>query len=324
MASFKFNNVYLHNSYSIVSDVEANGNIKNYDKVIDDYYFGLKTFEGAEIKMQKNVIDHLLAIDNNIDIIVGGDLSNQIAITSYMAIKYDISYLGTYSACASFNSSLIILSSLIDAKKIKKGIAITSSHNKVAERQFRYPVEYGAPKPKRSTYTATGSCGVIVSNNKSNIKVESATVGKSIDYGIKDVYNMGAVMAPAAANCLYSHLKDMKRDIKYYDVILTGDLGIYGSSIFKELLLKEYSIKITNHIDAGSILYKKEQKLYAGSSGPVTVSLVLFNKILKDNKYKKILVLATGSLHSPTLVNQHNSIPAICHAISLEVNNDIH
>lgn len=318
MASIKFNKVYLSSSYSVVSKLESQGTIKNYDFVINDYYFGQKTFEGAEIKMQRVVVDYLLEKNKKIDLIVGGDLSNQLAITSFMAAKYDISYLGSYSACATFNSSLITISSLIESNKIKNAIAITSSHNKVAERQFRYPVEYGAPKVKRSTYTATGSCGVIVTKEKTNIKVESATIGKVVQMGIKDANNMGAVMAPAAATTLDEHLKELNRDISYYDLILTGDLGIYGSKILKELLLKEYNIKIKNHIDAGSIIYKKEQKLYAGSSGPVSLPLVLFNKILKE-KYKKILVLATGSLHSQTTVNQHREIPAICHAISLEV-----
>ena len=319
MASMKFKNVYLDSTYSIVSKLEAQGSIKDYDYVIDDYYFGLKTFEGAEIKMQRVVIDYLLSKNNKIDLIIGGDLSNQLAITSFMASKYGISYLGSYSACATFNSSVISLAALIDGNKIKNGIAITSSHNKVAERQFRYPIEYGAPKAKRSTYTATGSCGVIVTKNQTNIKVEAATIGKVVEMGVKDSMNMGAVMAPAAANTLSEHLKDLDRDLSYYDLVLTGDLGIYGSKILKELLKENYNLKLKNHIDAGSILYKKEQELYAGSSGPVSLPLVLFNKVLKDKKYKKILVLATGSLHSQVFVNQHKPIPAICHAISLEV-----
>lgn len=318
MASIKYKNVYLNEYYTITSKLEKDGNI-NADQIIDDYYFGCKTFEGAEIKMQRTVIDYLLKKNNKIDLIVGGDLSNQLAITSFMAAKYDISYLGMYSACSTFNSSIITLSSLIDSNKIKNGIAITSSHNKVAERQFRYPIEYGAPKKKTNTYTATGSAGVIISKNKSNIKVESATIGRAIDSEIKDVNNMGAVMAISACNTLYKHLKDLKRDINYYDIIITGDLGIYGSNIFKEYLKEKYKITIKKYLDAGSNVYKKEQNLLAGSSGPTTLPLFLFTKILKNKKYKKILLLSTGSLHSPTLVNQKNTIPSICHAISLEV-----
>lgn len=317
MSSLLFKNVYLHDYYTISSKIEYEGNIIP-DLVIDNYYFGCKTFEGAEIKMQRTVIDYLLN-KNKIDLIIGGDLSNQLAISSYMACKYDIPYLGMYSACATFNSALITMSNLIDSNKIKQGIVITSSHNKVSERQFRYPIEYGAPKSNYSTYTATGSAGVIVSKKKSNIKIESATIGRVIDSKTKDVNNMGAVMAISACNTLYQHLKDLNRDINYYDLILTGDLGIYGSKIFKEYLNKEYNLKIKNYIDAGSNIYKKEQNLYAGSSGPISLPLYLFTNIIPKNKYKKILLLATGSLHSPTLVNQKNTLLSTCHAVSLEV-----
>ncbi len=319
MASLKFKNVYLSDNYTIVGPLEAKSNLKKYNMKINDYYFGLKTFEGAEVKMQRVIIDHLLKKNKDIELIVGGDLSNQLVTTSFMAANYSISYLGSYSACATFNSSIITLGALIDAKKINKGIAITSSHNKVAERQFRYPIEYGAPRVKRSTYTATGALGVVLTSSKTNIKVESATIGSSIDYGVKDALNMGAVMAPAAANTLYKHLNDLNRKIDYYDLIITGDLGKYGANIFKELCSNNYNLIVNNYLDAGSNLYKEEQNLNAGSSGPITLPLYLFNNILNSKKYKKILVIATGSLHSTTLVNQHNSIPSIAHAISLEV-----
>ena len=319
MSSIKYNNVYLSNNYSVVGPEETKGNIKNFDLVIPDFYFGEKTFEEAEMKMQKTVIDYLLLQNNKIDVIVGGDLSNQIAITSHTVSNYSIPYLGCYSACATFNESLIILSNLLECKKIKEGIAITSSHNLVAKRQFRYPVEYGAPRPKKCTFTATGAVGVILSNKKTNIQLESSTIGKVVDYGIKDAQNMGAVMAPAAVDTLITHLNDLKRDINYYDIILTGDLGRVGSKLFKELLHQDYNLKINNYLDAGSNLYKDEQELYSSSSGPVTIPLVLFNKILKNKKYKHILVIATGSLHSPTLTNQSETIPGIAHAVSLEV-----
>ena len=317
MSSLVFKNVYLHDYYSITSKLEYEGNITP-DLVIDDYYFGCKTFEGAEIKMQRTVIDYLLN-KNKANLIIGGDLSNQLAISSYMACKYDIPYLGMYSACATFNSALITMSNLIDSNKIKQGIVITSSHNKVAERQFRYPIEYGAPKKKVATYTATGSIGIIVSKKKSNIKVEAATIGRVVDSKTKDVNNMGAVMAISACNTLYQHLKDLNKDINDYDLILTGDLGTYGSKIFKEYLNKEYNIRIKNYLDAGSNIYKKEQELFSGASGPICLPLYLFTNIINKNKYKKILLLATGSLHSTTLVNQKNTLLSTCHAISLEV-----
>lgn len=322
MASLKYNNCYIKDSYSIVGPMEKMGQIKNYDLTIDDYYFGEKTFEKAEVKMQRKAIDEILLRNNltqsNIDLVVGGDLFNQIAVTSNALENYNISFLGTYSACATFVESLIISANMIN-KSIKKVIAITSAHNLTAEKQFRYPVEYGSPKHKSNTFTATGCVTCLLTNEKSRIKLESATIGQVVNMGIKDVNNMGAVMAPAAASSIIKHLQENKRDINYYDVILTGDLGSIGTEILKEYLNINYKIKLKNHIDAGMQIYSDNQDVNAGSSGPVSLPLVLFNKILKNKKYKKILVVGTGSLHTPTFVNQKNTIGAIAHVVSLEV-----
>lgn len=324
MASIKYNNCYINDSYSVAGPMEKDGQIKNYDYTLDDYYFKEKTFENAEAKMQKKAIDNLLfknkLNDSNIDIVVGGDLFNQIGITSKALENYNISFLGTYSACATFVENLIISANMLSNKNIKNIVAITSSHNLTAEKQFRYPIEYGAMKYKCNTFTATGSVACLVSNKESSINIESATIGQVINMGIKDVNNIGAVMAPAAASTIIKHLEEMKRDINYYDVILTGDLGSVGSKILKEFLDINYKLKLKNHIDAGMEIYTKIQNINAGSSGPVSLPLVLFNKILKNKKYKKILIVGTGSLHTPTLVNQKNSIAAIAHAVSLEVN----
>lgn len=323
MASIKYNNCYINDSYSVVGPMEKKGKIKNYDYALDDYYFKEKTFENAEAKMQQKAIDNLIfknkLNDSNIDIVIGGDLFNQIGITSKALENYNISFLGTYSACATFVENLIIAANMLTNKNIKKIIAITSSHNLTAEKQFRYPIEYGSLKYKCNTFTATGSVACLISNDKSNIKIESATIGQVINMGIKDVNNMGAVMAPAAASTIIKHLEETKRDINYYDIIVTGDLGSVGSEILKEFLSINYDIKLKNHIDAGMEIYTKTQDVNAGSSGPVSLPLVLFNKILKNKKYKKILIVGTGSLHTPTLVNQKNSLAAIAHAVSLEV-----
>lgn len=322
MASLKYNNCYIKDSYSIVGPMEKMGQIKNYDLTIEDYYFGEKTFEKAEVKMQRKAIDEILLrnslTQSNIDLVVGGDLFNQIAVTSNALENYNISFLGTYSACATFVESLIISANMIN-KSIKKVIAITSAHNLTAEKQFRYPVEYGSPKHKSNTFTATGCVTCLLTNEKSRIKLESATIGQVVNMGIKDVNNMGAVMAPAAASSIIKHLQENKRDINYYDVILTGDLGSIGTEILKEYLNINYKIKLKNHIDAGMLIYSDNQDVNAGSSGPVSLPLVLFNKILKNKKYKKILVVGTGSLHTPTFVNQKNTIGAIAHVVSLEV-----
>ena len=317
MASFKYNNVYINKNYSIAGKYENNGVLKNVNRYINDFYDEEKTIEDCEVKMQKEVLRYLK--NKNTELIVGGDLSNQITTSSSSVVDNNISFLGVYSACASFISSLIILSNFIDKGLINEGIAITSSHNLASEKQFRFPVEYGALKPSYSTFTTTGSVGCIVSNEKSRIKITSATIGSVVDMGIKDANNMGAVMAPSAAKVLYKHLQFSKTTVKDYDLILTGDLGKYGAELFRTLLKKDYNINIKNHIDAGSIIYKKEQEKYSGGSGPVCLPLILFNNILENSKYKKILVIGTGSLHCPTLVNQKHSLPSISHIVSLEV-----
>lgn len=323
MASKKFNNVFIKDNFSIVGPLEKEGLLKNYDFAMDDYYYGEKTFEQAEIKMQKVVMDNLLLhnrlTDSKIDLLVGGDLLNQICISNYNASKYLIPYLGTYSACASYVEELIVGSAFISGKLAKNVVCITSSHNLNAERQFRYPVEYGAIKKHTTTFTTTGASATLLTSEETNIRIESATIGKAIDMGINDANNMGAVMAPAAASTLVTHLNEMKRNANYYDLILTGDLGRVGKELFLELLNKVYNVNLKNYIDAGCEIYTDSQETYAGASGPVALPLMLFDKILGCKKYKKILVIATGSLQSVQLANQKLGIPGIAHAVSLEV-----
>ncbi len=322
MASLKFNNVYIKDFYSIAGPLEKDGQIRKFDATLDDYYFGEKTFEQAEIKMQQTVIDNLLFNNSlnstDIDLLVGGDLLNQIAITNYNIKKYKIPFLGIYNACATFAEGLIISSLFLENKNAQNVITITSSHNLTAEKQFRYPVEYGSVKYATSTFTSTGSVGGLLANS-GKIKIESATIGCAIDLGCSDVNNMGAVMAPAAADTISKHLKDLNRDISYYDLVLTGDLGSIGSKIFLEYLERVYKIKLKKHMDSGCEIFLENQNINAGASGPVALPLVLFNKVIHNRKYKKILIVATGSLHSPQLVNQKNTIPGIAHAVSLEV-----
>ena len=212
---------------------------------------------------------------------------------------------------------------MIEANQIKNCITSASSHNNGAEKQFRYPVEYGGPKPKTTTFTTTGCAMAYLSSNKKGIKVESATIGKVVDLGVKDVFNMGAVMTPACANTIYKHLIDMKRDINYYDLVLSGDLGTYGKDILKEYMRHEYGINMNNYDDTACMIYDlKNQPVYAGGSGPACAPLVTYGYIfhlMKEKKLKKVLLVATGSLHSVATVNEHMTIPSIAHAISLEV-----
>ena len=323
MASKKFNNVYIKDNFSIVGPLERDGLLKTYDLVMDDYYYSEKTFEQAEIKMQKIVLDNLLnknkLSESKVDALIGGDLINQTSISSYNASKFRIPYLGVYSACATYAEELIVGASFLSGKLAKNIVAITSSHNLNAERQFRYPVEYGAVKKHTTTFTTTAAVSTLLTSEQTNIKIESATIGKALDMGITDTNNMGAVMAPAAAETLNTHLLEMKRNINYYDLVLTGDLGLVGREIFLEMLNKQYNINLKKYMDAGCEIYTNSQETYAGASGPVALPLVLFDKVLSSKRYKKILIIATGSLQSVQLANQKLGIPGIAHAISLEV-----
>ena len=324
--NFKYKNVYLNETALVAGPYEAKGCFGNYfDKTYNDFYFGTDSWEKAEVKLITESVSILLSKaklkKDDIDIHISSDLLNQLVASNYASKDINIPYIGVYAACASSTLGIIIASNMIDSKQIKKAICSVSSHNASAEKQFRYPVEYGGPKRKTTTSTSTGGCAALVSNVKKGVKIESGTIGTVIDMNIKDVYHMGAVMAPAAAETLYEHLKYHKRDTDYYDLILTGDLGVYGREIFKDYLKEKYNIELNNYEDAGSILYGNNKKMYAGGSGPACMPLIgygyVFDK-LKKKEYKKVLLIATGALHSVCMCNEKNSIPSIAHAISLE------
>lgn len=325
---FKYNNVYINETATVSGPYEANGPLSKYfDKSYQDLYFGMPTWEQAESKLITDSIDivlNKLGLNKfNIDMMISGDLLNQIVSSSYAAKNVNTSFVGVYAACATSTLSLIMAANMIEAGQINNAICTTSSHNNGAEKQFRYPVEYGAPKNITTTFTATGGAAAYLSNKKSGIKIESGTIGSVVDLDITDVNNMGAVMAPAAATTIYEHLRDTGRNPDYYDLILTGDLGIYGKEILKEYLLSEYGITLNKYEDTGTMLFDlKKQPVKAGASGPVCLPLVSYGYIfdlIKKKKLKKVLLVATGALMNTTMVNQKLSIPAVAHAVSVEV-----
>lgn len=323
--TFNYNNVYLNNVSSIAGKYESEGPLKNYyDKTYNDFYINTKSWEDAEVKLLTEAIDLVIKKENrSADLLISGDLLNQIVASNYTASTLNIPYLGIYSACSTITEGMLIASNFIESGKVKNIIVSTSSHNNSAEKQFRYPIEYGSKKRKMCTFTTTGGTALFLSDKKSDIKIKSATIGKVVDMGVSDVNNMGAVMAPAAANTLYTHLIDNELEPNYYDLILTGDLGMYGKDIFKEYMEKEYNIKLNNYDDTACMIYDiNKQHVYAGGSGPACMPLVFNSYILpkmKNKEIKKVLLLATGALMSPAMVNLKKTIPAISHAISLEV-----
>ena len=326
--TFKFNNVYINETETIAGKKEKQGPLGNYyDRFKRDYYFEQKTWEQAEIKLLTESILDILKKSrlskNQIDVFISGDLLNQNVVSNYTAAHFNFPYLGIYNACATSVEGLIVSSIMLENGMIKRALAATSSHNNSAEKQFRYPVEYGGPKHKSMTFTVTGAASAILSREKSNIKVESATIGRCNNSYTKDVNYMGGVMAISAAKTIYDHLSEMKRDASYYDLILTGDLGKYGKDILKDFYKVQYKEELKNLDDAACMIYDiDKQRVYSGGSGPACLPLVAYSYIIKqmkEGKIKKVLLVATGALMNTTVVNQKLEIPSIAHAISLEV-----
>lgn len=324
--TFKFNNVYVGGSSTVAGPYEANGPLgKLFDKTYNDLYMNAKTWETAEVNMILDSVDILKTKigKKQIDIHLGSDLLNQLVPTNYASRNLGIPLIGIYSACASSAASIAIASSLIDSKQVNGALITSSSHNNSAEKQYRNPVEYGGPKKSYSTFTTTGCASLYLTNEENEIRVESATIGRVIDMGISDVSNMGAVMAPAAADVINTHLRDTKRDSSYYDLILTGDLGMIGKDILKEYINKEYNIQLNNLDDSACMIFDiYKQPVYSGGSGVACLPLVSYSYIfneMKNKKLKRVLLVATGALMNPCMCNEKLTIPAISHAISLEV-----
>lgn len=330
--TFKYNNVYLTDVSTVAGPYESHGPLgRYYDKIYNDFYCGAKTWEQAECRMLIDSVDMVLykanKLKNDIDLHISGDLLNQIVSTNYASASLGIPLIGIYSACSTSVLGLIIGSNMVDKEQIRNCLVSTSSHNNGAEKQFRQPVEYGGPKKKTTTFTTTGAASFLLSTKTSKIRIESATIGSVVDLGVTDQSHMGAVMAPSAASTIYQHLKDLKRDINYYDLILTGDLGVYGKKILIEYLKTEYNINLKNYDDTACMIYDLEkQNVYAGGSGPACLPLVfnsyIYPKML-NVEISRVLLIATGALLSPSMVNQKLSIPSISHAISLEVTDDL-
>ena len=311
---------------SIGGPKESAGELGEYiENKSDDDTFGEKTFEKAEKKMLYTVIDNSIknadkAIDD-IDAIIAGDLLDQIISATFSARSFDAGYLGVYNACATFTEALTIGATLVDGGYLENVVCGTSSHFSSAERQYRYPLELGCTRPPQAQWTVTGA-GACVIGHGEGAKITCATVGRVVDFGVVDVNNMGAAMAPAAADTLYTHFKETGRDPDYYDVIISGDLGVLGSRILTDLIWqKGYDIS-KNYLDCGAIVYKNAEKEYQGGSGAGCSSMVFcsyFYKKLREKKIKRVLLMSTGALFSSLSSQQGESIPGIAHAVCIEM-----
>ncbi len=312
--------------YSAVAGIkEGEGNFKNYfDTVLEDDLYGEKTFEHAErkifIEAIKNTATKAKLKISDIDILVSGDLLNQIISSSFSARELNLPYLGLYGACSTMAESLAVGACLVDGNFMNNVVCCTGSHFSSAERQYRFPLELGNQRPPTSQWTVTGAGCTILSNKPSKIRVASATFGQVVDYGINDVNNMGAAMAPAAMSTLINHFQDTDTKPADYDLIVTGDLGKLGSEILMDLMEREGYTLGKEYSDCGQMMFNDKQKTYQGASGAGCSAIVLNSYILKkmeEGEYNRVLFCATGALLSTTSSQQGDTIPGICHLVEL-------
>lgn len=310
-----------------VGQKEAEGPLgKYFDKAYTDEFCGEKTFEKAETHLQKAAIETAIKkarlTKNNINCAFAGDLLNQCIGSSFGMRDLKIPFAGLYGACSTMALSMILAGLFTDCGAALNTIAAASSHFCSAERQYRYPLEYGGQRTPASQWTVTGAgCTVISCEERQHApRLEKAVIGSVRDLGITDQNNMGAAMAPAAAQTVFRFLKDTETDASDYDLILTGDLGYTGSELLKELLKAEHGIDISKvHNDCGIMIYDaQKQDVHSGGSGcgcsaSVVCSYIL-NKIEK-HLLKKVLFIGTGALLSPTSSLQKESVPGIAHGV---------
>lgn len=328
---------YILAASSVAGKKEGEGPLGSFfDVVEEDPMFGGVTWEEAESRLMKQAADLVVQKaglkNKDIRYLVGGDLLGQLIATSFGIMDLEVPLFGVYGACSTMGESIVVGSVLVDGGFADKVLALTSSHFAGAEKQFRFPLAYGNQRPLASTWTVTGSGAVIVGDQKPSkakgdtssgfVRVMGATVGKIVDYGIKDSMNMGACMAPAAYKTISQNLKDFNLQPDYYDRIITGDLGYVGKDILIDMLKQDgYDIS-ANHMDCGiEIFDKNTQDTHSGGSGcgcsAITLAGYVLPKLLRK-EWKRVLFVPTGALLSTVSFNEGNSVPGIAHGIILE------
>ncbi len=311
---------------SIGGPKECAGDIGEFiDVKLKDDMLGEQTFEKAERQILYTAFSECLKssgkTENDLDAILAGDLLDQIITATFATRNFKTGFLGLYNACATFTESLTLGSVLIDGGYMNNVMCGTSSHFSSAERQYRYPLELGCTRPPQSQWTVTGAGACILSNKGEGPKIVCSTVGRIVDFGVTDANNMGAAMAAAACDTLVTHFKETGLSPSDYDLIISGDLGTLGSRILKDLTWEKGWDIEAQHVDCGEMVYHIDEKDYQGGSGAGCSSMTFcsyFYKRLKEKKFKKILLMATGALLSSVSSQQGESIPGIAHAVSVE------
>lgn len=313
--------------HSIVGQKESEGPLgKHFEQVERDPYFGQENWEEAESRLYSMALSSLIKKSGekkeDINYIICGDLLDQCTASAFGIKESGIPYLGVYGACSTMAESLSVAAMLTDGGFSEKAICLAGSHFCSAEKQFRFPLQYGGQRPPTAQWTVTGIGGALIGFG-GKVEITSVTTGKICDKGINDANNMGAAMAPAFADTVKTHFEDTGKTPGDYDLILSGDLGLIGMEIARELLLKEGHDISKVYGDCGAMIFDKEtQDTHAGGSGCGCSGSVLCGYILpqmEKGKFKRVLFVATGALMSATSGKQGRSIPSIAHAVALEM-----
>lgn len=325
---------YIIAEASLVGKKEGEGPLGSlFDQVLEDPMIGKDNWEEAESELMKLTAQRVLMKaglkNTSIRYLIGGDLLGQLIATSFGIAELQIPLFGVYGACSTMGEAMSIGAILVDGGYAKRVLSITSSHFAGAEKQFRFPLDYGNQRPYSASWTVTGSGAVIIADHSTkkeagekDIVITGITTGKIVDYGIKDSMNMGAAMAPAAFETIKQNFEDFEIKPDYYDMIITGDLGYVGKNILIELLKeKGYDIE-ERYMDCGIEIFDQDtQDTHAGGSG-CGCSAVTFTayviKQLKEGTWKRVLFVPTGALLSQTSFNEGNTVPGIAHAVMVE------
>lgn len=325
----KFKNPpYITASASCVGREEGEGPLGNeFDKIFEDATLGKDSWEKAESALQKCAIETAIQKSgykkDDFDLLFAGDLLNQCTGSTFSIRDLSIPFIGMYSACSTMALSIATASVFISSGLIKRAVCATSSHFCSSEKQFRYPLEYGGQRTPTAQRTCTAAGASVLEKDGGKIFVDSVIFGKVQDLGVKDANNMGAAMAPAAADTIFTFLSETNTKPSDYDMILTGDLGFVGSDLLLELMKKDYNMDISSvHKDCGKMMfYRNSQDVHAGGSGCGCSASILNSLIFRqliNGELKNVLFVATGALLSPVSVMQGESIPSIAHGVLLK------
>lgn len=326
-STYKLDNpVYIIGSGAMAGPKEADGPFgKYFSRVAVDDTMGEKSYEKAERRMLEETlfmgIRNAGLNENQVDLFVGGDLLNQIVSANYTARAFNIPFLGVYGACSTMAESLIVGSMFIDGNFGDVVACATGSHFSSSERQFRNPLELGSQRQTYSQWTVTGTGCSVLGRFGKGAKITHFTIGNVTDYGVLDIANMGAAMAPAAMNTLVHFFKDTNTSPADYDLIVTGDLGKLGSDILRDLMASKGYPLGQAYVDCGHSMYSTSQKTFQGGSGAGCSASVLNSYIvekLNSGELNKVIFMPTGALMSTTTNQQGDSIPAVAHLVLLE------